>query len=299
MIEVSNLTKRFDGKPALDAVSLTIEDGAIFGLIGSNGSGKSTLLRLISGIYTPEEGNVLIDGLPVFDNVAVKSEISYLGDTPFFLTHDTLKDTANFFSKMYPGFDRGLYKQLLEIFPLETSKRISAMSKGMQRQAALVTAIAISPKYLLLDEAFDGLDPVARKALKGILIERAETRSMTTVIASHNLSEIEFLCDKTGLLHRGKLIVNNSIENLKGSLHKVQAAFRQVPETAAFSGLDVLKTDRSGSVLQMIVRGDREAIIKSVERLSPVFAECIEPSLEEIFCCELEAVGYEAANLSL
>ena len=299
MIELKDLTKRFEEKTALDAVSLTVEDGAIFGLIGSNGSGKSTLLRLIAGIYAPDGGTIRIDGSPVFDNTGIKSQISYLGDTPFFFSHDTMKETASFFSKLYRGFDKDLYKRLLEIFPLDPTKKIASMSKGMQRQAALVTAIAISPKYLLLDEAFDGLDPVIRKALKSILIERAENKSMTTVIASHNLSELEYLCDQTGLLHEGKLVMSSHIDRLKGSLQKVQVAFRQVPETTAFGDLDVLKIDRSGSILQMLIRGDREEITARIERLSPVFIECIEPSLEEIFCCELEAVGYEAANLSL
>ena len=299
MIVTTGLTKKFEEKVALDQVDLSIEDGAIFGLIGSNGSGKSTLLRLLSGIYLPDGGTVHIDGRSVFDRVEVKSRISYLGDTPFFFAHDTMKETESFFRKLYPEFDPDLYRRLLEIFPLNPRMRIASMSKGMQRQAALVTAIAVSPKYLLLDEAFDGLDPVMRKALKSILIERAETKAMTTVIASHNLSELEFLCDQTGLLHKGKLVLSSKIDSLKESLHKLQVAFTKVPEISAFSDLDVLKIDRSGSILQMLVRGDSQEIMSKIKRLSPAFIECIEPSLEEIFCCELEAIGYEATDFSL
>lgn len=299
MIELTHLTKKFEEKTALDAIDLTVEDGAIFGLIGSNGSGKSTLLRLIAGIYSPDGGTVRVDGSPVFDNIATKTQISYLGDTPYFFPHDTMKETANFFAGFYKGFDQNLYRRLLEIFPLDPTVKIAAMSKGMQRQAALVTAIAVSPKYLLLDEAFDGLDPVIRKALKSILIECAESKAMTTVIASHNLSELEFLCDRTGLLHEGKLVLSSQIGQLKQSLHKIQAAFHRVPETSAFEGLDVLKITRSGSVLQLLIRGDREMIETKIRSLSPAFCECLEPSLEEIFCYELEAVGYEAATLSL
>lgn len=297
MIRAEGLTKIFDNKKALDAVDFNIESGSIYGLVGSNGSGKSTLLRLISGIYMPDGGKITVDGSSVFDNTDIKSKISYLGDTPYFPTHATIKETAKLYRRMYPNFDERLYNRLIEIFPLDYKAKIAAMSKGMQRQAALIMAIATSPEYLLLDEAFDGLDVVMRKVLKNILIEGVENRSMTTVIASHNLRELEDLCDHVGLIHEGHIIFNDDTEALKAKLHKVQTAFSKIPELSVFSGLDVLKIERSGSIIQMIVRGDEEKIMSYINKLSPIFSECIEPSLEEMFIYELEVTGYDVKSI--
>ncbi len=297
MIKAVGLTKIFDGKRALDASDLSINDGSIYGLVGSNGSGKSTFLRLAAGIYMPDSGEITADGERIFDNFRKKTEIAYLGDTPYFMPHATIKETAKLYRTVYPNFDNALYNRLLDIFPLDYKARIATMSKGMQRQAALIMAIASSPKYLLLDEAFDGLDPVIRKVLKSILIEGAENRSMTTVIASHNLRELEDLCDSVGLIHGGNIIFSDSIEVLKGKLHKVQTAFSRLPEVSVFSELDVLKIERSGSIISMIVRGDEEEIMAYINRLSPIFSECIEPTLEEMFVYELGVTGYDSKSI--
>ena len=297
MITATELTKIFDGKKALDKINLSINDGSIYGLVGSNGSGKSTFLRLAAGIYTPDKGKITADGEEIFDNFRKKTEIAYLGDTPYFMPHATIKETARLYRTVYPNFDNKLYNRLLEIFPLDYKAKIATMSKGMQRQAALIMAIASSPKYLLLDEAFDGLDPVIRKVLKSILIEGAEKRSMTTVIASHNLRELEDLCDSVGLIHGGNIIFSDPIEVLKGKLHKVQTAFKRLPELSVFSGLDVLKIERSGSLITMIVRGDEDEIMAYINRLSPIFSECSEPTLEEMFVYELGVNGYDSKSI--
>ena len=297
MITATELTKIFDGKKALDGIDLSINDGSIYGIVGSNGSGKSTFLRLAAGIYMPDSGEITADGEKIFDNFRKKTEIAYLGDTPYFMPHATIKETANFYRTVYPDFDNALYNRLLEIFPLDYKAKIATMSKGMQRQAALIMAIASSPKYLLLDEAFDGLDPVIRKVLKSILIEGAEKRSMTTVIASHNLRELEDLCDSVGLIHGGNIIFSDPIETLKGKLHKVQTAFSRLPEISVFSGLDVLKIERSGSLISMIVRGEEDEIMAYINRLSPIFSECIEPTLEEMFVYELGVTGYDSKSI--
>lgn len=297
MIEAKKLTKIFDGKKALDAVDFQIEKGSIYGMVGSNGSGKSTLMRLISGVYMPDGGEITVDGEKVFNNAAAKAKIAYLGDTPYFLPHANIREMAKFYSKLYKSFDFNVYERLIEVFPLDYKARISTMSKGMQRQAALIAAISTAPEYLLLDEAFDGLDAVMRKVLKNILIEGADERRMTTVIASHNLRELEDLCDHVGLIHNGSVIFSDETEKLRGKLHKVQAAFSKVPEMSVFSGLDMLKIDRSGSIIQMIVRGDEEEIMSYINRLSPVFAECIEPTLEEMFVYELEVTGYDVKQV--
>lgn len=298
MIRAENLTKIFGGKKALDSVSVNIGDGSIYGLVGSNGSGKSTLLRLASGVYMADGGSITSDGEKIFDNPKVKSRIAYLGDTPYFMQNATIKETADFYRRLYPRFDNTLYNRLLEVFPLDYKAKISTMSKGMQRQAALINAIASSPDYLLLDEAFDGLDVVIRKALKGILVDGVTARGMTTVIASHNLRELEDLCDSVGLVHNGHMVLSDEVDKLKGNLHKVQAAFHGVPDVTAFSGLDVIKAERSGSLLQLIVRGDEIQIMNYINRLSPVFSECIEPSLEETFMFELEVNGYDVKSIA-
>ena len=297
MIKSVGLTKKFDGKKALDSVDLEIPEGSIFGLVGSNGSGKSTFLRLASGIYMPDGGEITAGGERIFNNAAMKAEIAYVGDTPYFLPNATIREMARFYRRMYPKFDNNLYNRLIEIFPLDYKARIATMSKGMQRQAALITALASSPSYLLLDEAFDGLDAVMRKVLKSILIQASEERSLTTVISSHNLKDLEFLCDRVGLIHFGKLIFSDETENIKNRIHKVQMAFTQIPETSVFSGLDVVKVERSGSIIYMIVRGDEEEIMRYIGRLSPIFSECVEPTLEEIFVYELEAKGYDVKNI--
>lgn len=246
----------------------------------------------------PDGGSITANGEKIFDNPQIKARIAYLGDTPYFMPNASIKETADFYRRLYPRFDNTLYNRLLEIFPLDYKAKISTMSKGMQRQAALITAIASSPDYLLLDEAFDGLDVVIRKALKGILVEGVTGRNMTTVIASHNLRELEDLCDSVGLVHNGHMVLSDEVDSLKSSLHKVQAAFRGVPDVTAFSGLDVIKAERSGSLLQLIVRGDEEEIMNYINRLSPIFSECIEPSLEETFVYELEVNGYDVKSIA-
>ena len=211
MIEAVNLTKNFLTKTALDAVNFTIKDGSIYGLVGSNGSGKSTLLRLISGVYTPDGGDIIVDGMRVFDNAELKSKICYLPDNPFFIHQANINDMVKYYKMLYPTFDTERFEYLSGVFPLDPKARIATMSKGMQRQAALMLALSVNPKYLLLDEAFDGLDPVMRKVLKSLLAEGVSD-GMTAIIASHNLRDLDELCDTVGLLHNGKILFNDEID---------------------------------------------------------------------------------------
>ena len=296
MIEARNLIKRFDDTAALDGIDLKITDGSVFGLVGSNGSGKSTLLRLISGVYTPDGGELLIDGEKVFDNNELKSKICYLSDTPYFLHQSNLNEMIRFYKLFYPTFSVQKFEKLNQLFPLDRKKRISTMSKGMQRQAALMLCLSTEPRYLLLDEAFDGLDAVMRKTLKSLLADRVAS-GLTTVIASHNLRELEELCDSVGLLHSGKILFNDQIENFKGNVHKVQAVFTKVPETTVFDNLDVLNIERTGSVISMVVRGDEKEILDYIGKLFPTFVEVIEPTFEEVFTYELGVNGYDAKEI--
>ena len=297
MIKAVDLVKNFDTKAALDGVNFEIEEGSIYGLVGANGSGKSTLLRVIAGVYMPDSGNIIVDDMKVFNNSPLKEKICYLPDTPFFLHQSNLNEMAKLYEGLYSSFSRERYEYLTGVFPLDKKAKIANMSKGMQRQAALILALSCCPKYLLLDEAFDGLDPVMRKVLKSLLIEGIDGGGMTAIIASHNLRELEELCDKVGLIHSGKILFNDSIDSLKGNLHKVQIAFERVPDTSVFDSLDVLKIERMGSLLNLAVRGDAGEIQTFMKRLNPVFVELLPPTLEEIFMYELEVTGYDVKEI--
>ena len=297
MIKAENLTKVFGTKKALDNISFEIEDGSIYGLVGSNGSGKSTLLRLISGVYSPDGGSIGVEGINSFNNPTVKSQIAFLGDTPYFLPQSNLEEMARFYASMYPNFDRDTYKYLLSVFPLNPKARLSSFSKGMQRQAALLLSLSALPRYILLDEAFDGLDVVMRRVLANLLMEGVEKRGITAVISSHNLRELEDMCDNLGVLHNGKLLMNGDMEQLRKKVHKVQVAFDKVPEMSVFAKLDLLKTERTGSLISLVVKGDGQEIMDYINSLSPIFAESIEPTLEEMFVYELEATGYDVKNI--
>ncbi|MBO7519465.1 MAG: ABC transporter ATP-binding protein [Clostridia bacterium] len=297
MLTALNLTKIFENKTALDGISFEIEEGCVYGLVGSNGSGKSTLLRTICGVYKPDGGKVGIDGVGSFNNPAVKTQIAFLGDTPYFLPQSNLKEMARFYKAAYKNFDSDTYARLLTVFPLNENARLSTFSKGMRRQAALILMLSTKPRYLLLDEAFDGLDVVMRKTLSNIIIDCTEKYGTTVIIASHNLREIEDLCDHISLLHEGKLIADGGIDDVRGKIHKVQAVFESMPEDEAFSDLDVMKTERSGSIVSLVVKGEREKIVSKIEKLEPKFYECIDVTLEEAFIYELEVKGYDVKSI--
>ena len=296
MIEAINLTKRFENKIALDAVNFEIKEGSVYGLVGSNGSGKSTLMRLISGVYTSDGGDILIDGEKPFNNPELKSKICYLPDTPYFIHQSNINEMAKYYAMLYPTFDWERFEYLSSIFPLNKKARIATMSKGMQRQAALMLCLSVRPKYLLLDEAFDGLDPVMRKVLKSLLAEGVSD-GMTAIIASHNLSDLESLCDSVGLLHNGNIVFNEDIDNLKGNVHKVQAVFSMIPDLSVFDELKPMKIEKTGSLIQLVVKGDEKEIKSFLNALVPVFIELVPPSLEEIFIYELEEKGYDFEEL--
>lgn len=297
MIIAKALTKKFDDKIALDSITMTIPDGCVYGLVGSNGSGKSTLLRLISGVYLADNGEICIDGENCFNNPTVKSQIAFLGDTPYFLPQSDLKEMAKLYCNMYPDFDYEIYNHLLSVFPLNKKARLSTFSKGMQRQAALILALSTNPHYLLMDEAFDGLDVVMRKVLTNIVMDGVQQRGMTAIIASHNLRELENICDSVCVIHDGKIISNGSVDTLRGNMHKIQMAFSTVPDMSVFNSLYVMKSERTGSLLSLVVKGNEDEIMRFINSLSPLYAECIEPSLEEVFIYELEVCGYDVKNI--
>lgn len=297
MIEVKSLVKRFGSIAALDGISFTIEAGSVFGLVGSNGAGKSTLLRSLAGIYQPESGEILVDGLHPFENSAVKSKLFFISDYPYFFPQANMKEMADFYSKTYASWDSQRYEELCVLFPLDQNARIINMSKGMQRQVALINALSVRPDYLLLDEIFDGLDPVMRQLLKKLVSSEVSERSMSVIIASHNLRELEDLCDHVGLMHKGGVVFEQELDALKLGIHRVQAIFKPMPLQEALQELNIIKQDTRGSLVNFVIRGKREEILEKLNSWNPVFIELLPLTLEEVFISEMEVAGYDIENI--
>ena len=293
MITTRNLTKLFDRYEAVSNLSLEIQPGCIYGLVGTNGAGKSTLLRMLSGIYRPSSGEAQLDGSPIFDNVPAKSRIVLVPDDLWFFAGATLSEMAAFYRDCYPGWNQEKFQRLLTAFPLVPDKKLSGFSKGMRRQAALILALCRDPDYLLLDEAFDGLDPVIRMAARKLIADEVSGRGMTALISSHNLRELEDLCDHVAILHEGRLLMTREMDNLRTSYCKVQTAFKNPLETLDLPGLSILRTERVGSVWTLLVRGSEEQVFEALRPLEPVILDCISLTLEEVFISEMEAVGYD------
>ena len=299
MIKATELVKKFDRVTALDHISCDIEEGTVCGLVGSNGSGKSTFLRLLSGVYAPDGGEITAFGKRTFENSDVKTKIFFLPDDPYFFRQANTRDMARFYAMMYSGFDRARFDYLSTVFPIDVKMNISKMSKGMKRQAALMLALSANPAVLLLDEAFDGLDPVIRMVLKKLLGKDMAERKTTVIISSHNLREIEDICDNVLLLHAGKVVFDKELDSAKSELHKVQVAFTEIPEPEEFKnrGLEILNGSQLGSVLNLVMRGDREEISAKLREMKPLFMELLSPTMEEICMFELEVAGYDIRNI--
>ena len=298
MIEIRQLTKVFDKVTALDRLDLTVENGSVTGLIGSNGGGKSTLLRLLSGVYHPDGGEILIDGAAPFDNPAVKGSCCFVSDFPFYYSDSTLNNTAALYRKLYPHWSEKEFERCCAAFPIERNRRIINMSKGMQRQAALIIALSTRPRYLFLDEIFDGLDAVVRLVLKRLLAERVAAHEMTVIIASHNLRELEDLCDRICLLHQGRVIVERDVDSLRAQYRKVQMGFAEAPGELCFDGVDVVGTLRTGNVVNLTIRGAEEDFMPKLQAMSPAFIAAMPLTLEEVFISEMEAAGYDAYHIN-
>lgn len=302
MIELKEVTKQFDDFKVLDKISLTIPKGAAFGLLGSNGAGKSTILRLISGIYSAEEGEVTADNQNIYDNPAIKERIFFINDETIQFTNFTLEELKNYYKSFYPKFSEELFEKLRTTINLPLKKKLNAFSKGMKRQAVVITALACQTDYLLLDEAFDGLDPTMRIIVKRMLVDAMLDRELTTVISSHNLKEINEVCDRVALLHQGKIVFARELDSVKGNIHKIQAVFRAADssmpqyyskEELSGTGIEILNFEKNQSVYHIIAKGDVEDIKEKLQPKDPVVLDIIPLSLEEIFIYEMEALGYD------
>lgn len=298
MIDVRNVTKYFDDTLAVNQVSFQIKEGAVFGLIGTNGSGKSSLLRLMSGIYRADDGVILVDDQQVFDHVPAKKKIFYISDEQYFFENATLMDMRNYYRMIYENFDTGRFGRMVHDVELDPAKKIHTYSKGMRKQLSMISAVCAGTKYVLCDETFDGLDPVMRQMVKNLLAYEMTHRDFTPIIASHNMRELEDICDRVGLLYKGGLLLSKDVEDMKLHMHKAQCVFRDEKDAdKAFEGLDMVRCEARGSLYTVTVRGHREQLVSAITALNPLFYEILPLSLEEIFISETEVAGYDIKKI--
>lgn len=299
MIKTVSLTKTFGPTTALENLSTTIESGSIYGLVGSNGAGKSTLLHLLAGIYRPTSGSIEIDGQPVYENSACKQQIFFIPDEIYQQPGASMESMAKLYACLYTQWSQQRYEQLVQRFPIDPKRKLSTCSKGMRRQIAIILGMSCMPKYLLLDEAFDGLDPVIRVAVRKLISDDVIERGTTVLIASHNLRELEDICDHVGLLHKGGILLSRDLDDMKLNIHKVQCVLKEGMEPEQIVQLETLKVEKRGRLSTITARGKREEIETVMASVHPVFYEIIPLSLEEIFISETEVVGYDIKKLVL
>lgn len=299
MIEVNSVSKKYDDFLSLDNISFKIKDGSIFGLIGSNGSGKSTLLRIMCGVFAPNIGEVLYDGEPVYENEKVKRQIVYLSDESFFKPHSTINDIRALYKTIWPSFDDSKFFRLKDAFGLDINTKIGKFSKGMQKQASVMLALSASPRYLLCDETFDGLDPVMRKLVKTLIADEVAAGNITPIIASHNLAELEDFSDHIALLHKSDLVLEADLDDIKLGIHRVQAVFENEITPVDFPELEITNFERRGRLTSFIAHGSDDMIKKIIADKSPVYFELLPLSLDEIFICEMEGKGYDFTKLDI
>ena len=298
MIEIEVASKRFMDTEAVRDVTLTVPDGEVFGLVGTNGAGKSTLLRMIAGVLRPDSGAILVDGEPVWENPAVKAKIAFLPDEAYFFPDASAEDMAGFYAAARGGFDLARFRSLTGRFGLGGGRPVRTYSKGMRKQLSVLLGLCSGAKYLLCDETFDGLDPVMRQAVKSLFAGDMVERGLTPVVASHNLRELEDICDRVGLLHRGGILLSEDLSGMKENMHKIQCVIPDAEKEAALiSALSPLSVKRQGSLRVITARGERQEILRLAAAAEPAFFEVLPLSLEEIFIGETEAIGYEIADI--
>ena len=293
MLQVNNVTKTFGAFKALDQLTMTVPRGTVYGLVGPNGAGKSTAIRLLTGVYTPDEGSITVDGQPVFENTAVKERIGYIPDEIFYFPSATLEDMRKYYRGIYPKFDDVLFDRLYEIFDLPPKSPIRRFSKGMQKQAAFHLAICCRPEVLILDEPVDGLDPVMRRQVWSLILADVAEHGTTVLISSHNLRELEDICDHVGIMDHGKMLLEKSLADMQGTTVKLQIV------GAVPAGLNILHESKSGRLSTYIVRGSAEEVSDAVAATNPAYFDVLPLSLEEIFIYELGGVNYEVKNIIL
>ena len=299
MIQVKNVVKSFEGFRALDGLTMTVPKGAVYGLVGPNGAGKSTIIRHLAGIYRQDSGEVLVDGQPVYENNEVKRRMAVIGDDWYYFPQAGIREMAKFYAGMYPQFSWERYEKLKAVFPLDEKLMLRRMSKGMQKQAAFWLTVCCMPEYLILDEPVDGLDPVMRRQVWSLLLGDVAERGTTVLVSSHNLRELENVCDHVGILNHGKVLLERSLSDLQDNTVKLQVAYQGVTEPPLPAELNILHRSHVGRVYTYIVRGSSQEIMRRMQITEPVLLESIPLTLEEIFIYELGGVDYAAKDILL
>ena len=293
MLEMKNVTKTFGEFKALDDLSLTVPKGAVYGLVGPNGAGKTTAIRHMTGVYRPDTGEITLDGQKIDENLPVKEKLCLVADDPFYFPGSSLQDMMKFYAGIYPRFDRQRFEELQDVFDLPRKSPIRRFSKGMQKQAAFHLALCTHAEYLILDEPLDGLDPVMRRQVLGLILDDVARRNTSVLVSSHNLRELEDICDHVGIMKKGKMLVQRSLADMQGSTVKLQ----MVGDAPA--GLEILHRTSSGQLNTYIVRGSIPKVQAAVERLNPAYFDILPLSLEEIFIYELGGAEHETEGLLL
>lgn len=297
MINVKNISKSFENIDALKDVNINVEKGSIYGLVGSNGAGKTTLLKILAGIYKQDSGDVFINDEKVFENENIKLKTAFIPDELYFFSQYTIKNMAHFYESIYSSWNNERFEKLKKIFTIDVNKKINSLSKGMKRQAAFWLSLSTMPDIMILDEPIDGLDPVMRQKIKNLIIQDVAEREMTVLISSHNLRELEDICDHIGIMHKGNVIIQKDLDDLKSDVHKLQIAFKGEFPEEVLKNAHILYKEKRGSVILLIVRGSEEDVIKHFKKYEPVIFDMLPLTLEEIFIYEMGDVGYEVQNI--
>ena len=293
MLKLQQVTKTFGSTRALDGLTMTVPKGCVYGLVGPNGAGKSTAIRILTGVYRPTEGSVSMEGMPIYENPMTKTRIGYIPDDIFYFPSASLEDMRKYYKGMYPDFDDALFERLYEVFNLPKKSPIRRFSKGMQKQAAFHLAICCRPDVLILDEPVDGLDPVMRRQVWSLILSDVAQHETTVLISSHNLRELEDICDHVGIMDHGKMLLERSLADMQGNIVKLQIV-GDIPEN-----LDVLHESASGRLQTIIVRGTAQQVEAAAKAMNPTYYDILPLSLEEIFIYELGGVNYEVKNIVL
>lgn len=296
MIKVINISKNFDQFKALDNLNINVNKGSIYGLVGTNGAGKTTIIKHITGIIRPDSGQITIDGEDIFDNKNVKEEMGFIPDDLFFFSTYNLKEMSKFYNELYPNWDQERYSHMVSQFKLNEKSKLSRFSKGMQKQAAFILTMSTMPNYLILDEPIDGLDPIIRKLVWKYIVEDVAEREMTVLVSSHNLKELEGICDSIGIISKGRMVVERDLDELKSDIHKIQVAYKEKP-SEPYKGLNVLHQESRGTVDLLIIRDKKEIVEQKIQESNPVVFDMLPLSLEEIFIYELGGNDHEIQSI--
>lgn len=297
MIEANQLLKSFGDFQVLTGLDLHVRKGSVYGLVGSNGAGKTTLLKLLAGIYRQDKGTIQMDEQPVFENPRIKDKIVFIPDELFFFNQYTIKDMAELYRQIYSTWDESRFEELSKVFNMNIKSRVTKLSKGMKRQVAFWLALSVKPQLLILDEPLDGLDPMIRSKVKKLLLADVAERDMSIIISSHNLRELEDICDYVGILHKGKIMIEKELDALKSGISKVQTAFSGEAPTELLESDRILYHEKRGSVYLLIMRGEAAEIKAQVQAFKPLLVDVLPLTFEEIFVYEMGGVGYDIQNI--